>query len=136
MKKIKKPSYILLICATFSLTQTATAQNFYKWVDAKGSTHYTTTPPPKSAKKKGQVDTYGWRNSNPTTAAPQQTVPIANTDNQPIVNIPQIPQSAIPAPPPPSVDAPAASSISKGQMVQAPVQYDRNGKIIEQRSPQ
>ncbi|MDN5513140.1 DUF4124 domain-containing protein [Acinetobacter sp.] len=38
---------------------TSFAKEYYKWVDAKGSTHYTTTPPPKSAKKKGKVDTYG-----------------------------------------------------------------------------
>lgn len=47
-------------CVTFSLSSTTGfAKEYYKWVDAKGSTHYTTTPPPKSAKKKGKVDTYG-----------------------------------------------------------------------------
>lgn len=34
------------------------AQNFYKWVDANGSTHYTTTLPPKNAKRLGSVSTY------------------------------------------------------------------------------
>ncbi|OTG76136.1 hypothetical protein B9T26_03295 [Acinetobacter sp. ANC 4169] len=34
------------------------AQDFYKWVDAKGSTHYTTTPPPKNAKWLGSISTY------------------------------------------------------------------------------
>ena len=27
------------------------AQQYYKWVDASGSTHYTATPPPKGAKR-------------------------------------------------------------------------------------
>ncbi len=47
-------------CFTFSLSSTTGfAKEYYKWVDTKGSTHYTTTPPPKSAQKKGKVDTYG-----------------------------------------------------------------------------
>ena len=50
------------------MAQSSFAQNFYKWVDAKGSTHYTSTPPPKSAQKKGKVDTHGWKNSSPTTS--------------------------------------------------------------------
>lgn len=32
----------------------ASAIQYYKWVDAKGVTHYTKTPPPKSAKKPPQ----------------------------------------------------------------------------------
>jgi len=42
------------------------ANQYYKWVDAKGVTHYTKTPPPKNAKKAGKVETYGWKNSAPT----------------------------------------------------------------------
>ena len=34
------------------------AEQYHKWVDSKGSTHYTTTPPPKGSKKQGQVKTY------------------------------------------------------------------------------
>ncbi|MDN5513139.1 MAG: DUF4124 domain-containing protein [Acinetobacter sp.] len=34
------------------------AQDFYKWVDANGSTHYTSTPPPKNAKRLGSISTY------------------------------------------------------------------------------
>jgi hypothetical protein len=30
------------------------AKTYYKWVDSQGSTHYTTTPPPKTAKKKAK----------------------------------------------------------------------------------
>lgn len=33
-------------------------QDFYKWVDASGSTHYSVTPPPSNAKKLGSVSTY------------------------------------------------------------------------------
>ena len=51
--------------------QSSFAQNFYKWVDAKGSTHYTATPPPKSASKKGKVETYGWKNSAAPAAGGQ-----------------------------------------------------------------
>ena len=40
------------------------AQQYYKWVDANGSTHYTTTPPPKGAKRLDKVSTYG---NSPTT---------------------------------------------------------------------
>ena len=34
------------------------AQDFYKWGDANGSTHYTSTPPPKNAKRLGSISTY------------------------------------------------------------------------------
>ncbi|WP_416202709.1 DUF4124 domain-containing protein [Acinetobacter sp. ANC 3813] len=57
-------------------TQSSMAQNFYKWVDVKGSTHYTATPPPNSAKKKGKVETYGWKNSS---AAANEASPAAQS---------------------------------------------------------
>ena len=47
-------------------SSSASAIQYYKWVDAKGTTHYTKTPPPKTAKKATTVDTYGWKNSAPT----------------------------------------------------------------------
>ncbi|OAL80033.1 hypothetical protein AY606_05175 [Acinetobacter sp. SFB] len=61
-------------CVTFSLSSTTGfAKEYYKWVDAKGSTHYTSTPPPKSAKKKGKVDTYGaTHSSTPRQPAPEK----------------------------------------------------------------
>ena len=70
---IMKMSFLKLgsVASAFVLifmAQSSFAQNFYKWVDAKGSTHYTSTPPPKSAQKKGKVDTHGWKNSSPTTS--------------------------------------------------------------------
>ncbi|MFV5490420.1 DUF4124 domain-containing protein [Acinetobacter sp. ASP199] len=55
------------------------ADQYYKWVDAKGVTHYTKTPPPKNAKKAGKVETYGWKNSAPTS--PRSTDPVEQTEN-------------------------------------------------------
>ncbi|MDM1020869.1 DUF4124 domain-containing protein [Acinetobacter sp. VNK23] len=60
-----KPSYLktgLYTVATTALLFCSTqnhAQQYYKWVDANGSTHYTTTPPPKGAKRLNKVSTYG-----------------------------------------------------------------------------
>ncbi|MDM1718826.1 DUF4124 domain-containing protein [Acinetobacter towneri] len=70
-----KTPMIRLSCLSASLilifaTSAVSAKQYYKWVDVNGSTHYTTTLPPKTAKKKGKVDTYGWRNSAPTVATP------------------------------------------------------------------
>jgi len=44
-------------------------QDYYKWVDSHGSTHYTTTPPPKvkGVKTRGKIKTYGWSNTAPVT---------------------------------------------------------------------
>ena len=53
------------------------AREYYKWVDAKGSTHYTATPPPKSAKKQGRVETFG------TKASTVATTPAAQTESAP-----------------------------------------------------
>ena len=66
------------LCSVVALASAnVMAKQYYKWVDANGSTQYTTTPPPKNAKKHGKVDTYGWRNSAPTTSA--QTAAANNT---------------------------------------------------------
>ena len=73
------------------------AEQYYKWVDSKGSTHYTTTPPPKGSKKQGQVNTYG-HTSRPTQnnpAHPEQTQPNTENGNKN--------QSSTPAPNPPQV---------------------------------
>ena len=58
-----------LLCSAPSLSF---AKEYYKWVDSKGTTHYTTTPPPKSSKSRGKIDTYGYRTSTPTTSTAQQ----------------------------------------------------------------
>lgn len=72
------------------------AQPYYKWIDAKGSTHYTRTPPPKGAKKQGQVETYGsntstqintlqtpsnQQNSHLSTPVPPQSQPTTKQEN-------------------------------------------------------
>ena len=66
----------LAIILLFAQPATSFSQQYYKWVDAKGSTHYTTTPPPKSAKKKGKVDTYGvTASSSSSQATPVNNAP-------------------------------------------------------------
>lgn len=68
---------IMLTCTisgiTFLAMSPATAKQYYKWVDSKGSTHYTSKPPPKTAKMKGKVDTYGWQGSSTTTTQTPST---------------------------------------------------------------
>jgi hypothetical protein len=54
----------ILSSMAFCLTSLdLSAKEYYKWVDAKGSTHYTTTPPPKNAQRKGKVK-YLWCNND------------------------------------------------------------------------
>lgn len=66
-----------IFCSTSSF-----AEDFYKWVDANGSTHYTRTPPPKHIRHKTVVETYGWK--TPTNAPSQSPVPTNNqTVNHP-----------------------------------------------------
>lgn len=48
------------------------AQQYYKWIDANGSTHYTTTPPPKGAKRLDKISTYGSNNSQSSANASSQ----------------------------------------------------------------
>lgn len=73
-------SRITLACALIGSSAALWAKDYYKWVDANGSTHYTTTPPPKSVQKKGKVQTYGWNNSASTTGRSPQT-PAENQTN-------------------------------------------------------
>jgi len=109
MKTIAIKSTIISISTAFILLSPSSfAQDYYKWVDSKGSTHYTKTPPPASAKKKAKVETYGWKNSAPTSsgASTSNEVPSdvvkateeakkAVEESKPI-NIPQIPESNLP----------------------------------------
>lgn len=67
---------VLSICST-----SASAIQYHKWVDAKGVTHYSKTPPPKSARKATTVDTYGWKNSAPTPPRSSETE--VQTENTP-----------------------------------------------------
>ena len=98
------------LCLILSLGSTSSfAKEYYKWVDAKGSTHYTTTPPPKSAQKKAKVETYGWnsastltspnRSENSTAHEAAKEAEKAAQESRPVVEIPQIPESAIPPAP-------------------------------------
>ncbi|ATO18703.1 DUF4124 domain-containing protein [Acinetobacter sp. LoGeW2-3] len=57
------------------------ADQYYKWVDTKGVTHYTKTPPPHNAKKAGKVETYGWKNSAPTPARNESAETKTVTEN-------------------------------------------------------
>jgi hypothetical protein len=50
-------SFMFTLCLSL-WASTSHAQSFYKWIDAQGSTHYTLTPPPKSAQNMGQVKTH------------------------------------------------------------------------------
>ena len=77
---MKHSLFMLLMSAaaisTMAISSQVSAKQYYKWVDSKGSTHYTTTPPPPNAKKQGKLETYGWNNSAPyqPAAAEQPTV--------------------------------------------------------------
>jgi hypothetical protein len=56
---LKTSLYTALLASAFVCTSQSQAQQYYKWVDANGSTHYTTTPPPKGAKRLDKIATYG-----------------------------------------------------------------------------
>lgn len=84
------------------LSQNVNAQNFYKWVDKNGSTHYTVTPPPANAKRVANVETY---NDTPRyTSAPQQTAPAeqAPQEQAPEAQPATPQQQSIPEVPPPT----------------------------------
>ena len=57
----------LAIAALLALPLAAAAQTLYKWVDEKGVTHYSETPPPKGAASKVEI-----RPSEPGKAAPAE----------------------------------------------------------------
>ncbi|WP_038344588.1 DUF4124 domain-containing protein [Acinetobacter sp. A47] len=84
---------IMLLCSSQNQ-----AQQYYKWMDANGSTHYTTTPPPKGAKRLDKVSTYGSShsvkqhpsqpetpaaNANTASPAPQVVTETPATDAKP-----------------------------------------------------
>lgn len=78
MKNLNLYSLITLILSIYPAT--TYPQDFYKWVDASGSTHYSATPPPSSAKKLGSVSTY----SNSLEQTKKQL-----SDNKPVQNLNQ-----------------------------------------------
>lgn len=65
------------------------AKQYYKWVDSKGSTHYTTTPPPKNARSKAKVDTYGYHGGSAPASQPTQSQNAPVSNQQPQQNQPQ-----------------------------------------------
>ena len=54
-----KTFYLITALTLLAFSNSTFAQQYYKWVDKNGSTHYTTTPPPKGAKRLDKVSTYG-----------------------------------------------------------------------------
>lgn len=91
--------FVSSIFASFSMVGVSAshAKQYYKWVDSKGSTHYTTTPPPKNARSQSKVNTYGYHgDSRPTNPAP--TAQPNASQNQPQNGQPQGTQPVTPAP--------------------------------------
>lgn len=85
------------------------ANNFYKWTDSKGTTHYTKTPPPKNAKQRGTVETYGYQSSNSTPSAQQ---PPQNNTNvvEPTTNTATTPETTESTLQPAESEAPSLSN--------------------------
>ena len=92
-------AFVSTIFALFSVVGVSAshAKQYYKWVDSKGSTHYTTTPPPKNARSQSKVNTYGYHgDSTPTNSAP--TAQPHTPQNQLQNGQPQGTQPVTPAP--------------------------------------
>ena len=94
-------SAIIAVCAV-SVSSQVSAKEYYKWVDRNGSTHYTTTPPPKNARHQGKVDTYG--------ASRNSSAPAAQSESQTAAE-PTAP--VVPAPPPVSNNQPVIEPIKE-----------------------
>ncbi|MEB3863597.1 DUF4124 domain-containing protein [Acinetobacter sp. IK31] len=105
---LKTSLYIAVITAILVCSSQIQAQQYYKWMDKSGSTHYTTTPPPKSAKHLNKVSTYGSQPSLKNSAPTSEQQPQVKTDKvvQEAANVEQeksVP--AVPVPPTPSAAA-------------------------------
>ena len=92
MKQLQRFSKTILLSAIFTTVTMSTtvthAKQYYKWVDSKGSTHYTTTPPPKNARSKSKVNTYGYHGNSTSVTAPNTQT---NTNQTAPQNIPPNP---------------------------------------------
>ncbi|MDN8227962.1 DUF4124 domain-containing protein [Acinetobacter baumannii] len=105
---LKTSLYIAVTTAILLFSSQSQAQQYYKWMDQSGSTHYTTTPPPKGAKYLNKVSTYGSQSllKNPTSNSEQ---PSQDKDKvvQEVTNV-AVEKGApvVPVPPAPSVSAP------------------------------
>ncbi|WP_353167918.1 DUF4124 domain-containing protein [Acinetobacter sp.] len=114
MKQHQRLTYTVFVSTIFALLSvtavTSHAKQYYKWVDSNGSTHYTTTPPPKNARNKSKVDTYGYRGTSSPTNQPAAQ-PATPPNNQPNTqqNTPQQgqPANAAPVINPPNTQLPA-----------------------------
>ena len=93
-------SAIIAVCAV-SISSQVSAKEYYKWVDRNGSTHYTTTPPPKNARHQGKIDTYGASRNSSAPAAQSESQAAAEPTAPPVV----------PAPPPVSNNQPVIEPI-------------------------
>ncbi|HHB0833599.1 TPA: DUF4124 domain-containing protein [Acinetobacter baumannii] len=105
---LKTSLYIAATTAILLCSSQSQAQQYYKWMDQRGSTHYTTTPPPKGAKHLNKVSTYGSQPllKNPTSNLEQ---PSQDKDKvvQEVTNVAvEKGAPAVPVPPAPSVSAP------------------------------
>nr|WP_312326109.1 DUF4124 domain-containing protein [Acinetobacter oleivorans] len=100
---LKTSLYTAVATAILVYSTQSQAQQYYKWMDKNGSTHYTTTPPPKSAKHLNKVSTYGSqsfvKNSTPsseqqsqdkTDKVVQEATNVAQEKNAPAVAIPPV----------------------------------------------
>ncbi|MFW1774536.1 DUF4124 domain-containing protein [Acinetobacter seifertii] len=103
---LKTSLYTAVATAILVCSSQSQAEQYYKWVDKSGSTHYTTTPPPKGAKHLNTVSTYGTqppvKNSTPTPEQQTQdktdkAVPAANAVQEKNTAVAAAP-SAAPAP--------------------------------------
>ena len=103
-----KISGFTLAIALAAVSTASSAANYYKWVDAKGVTHYTKNPPPRTAAKAvSKIETHGWANSAPTPSStsepnqiPSEVVKAAEeaqkaAEQPKPVQIPQIPAGDI-----------------------------------------
>lgn len=97
MKQRQRFTHTVFVSTIFALLSvtaaTSHAKQYYKWVDSNGSTHYTTTPPPKNARSKSKVDTYGYRGSSTPTNqqnAPANTQQNSPQNGQPVNNVPVV----------------------------------------------
>lgn len=105
---LKTSLYITVTTAILVCSSQIQAQQYYKWMDKSGSTHYTTTPPTKSAKHLNKVSTYGSQPSLKNSAPTSEQQPQVKTDKvvQEAANVEQeksVP--AVPVPPTPSAAA-------------------------------
>lgn len=105
---LKTILYIAATTAILIYSSQSQAQQYYKWMDKSGSTHYTTTPPPKSAKHLNKISTYGSQPSvkNSTPTSEQQSQDKTDKVVQETANV--VPEKGVPAVPVPPAPSAAA----------------------------